>query len=610
MNTIRTTLLACALPLAAVTAAQAADQVLSGRIASRAGQKLDGVTVSAKREGSTVTTSVYTDAAGEYFFPPLPEGRYRVWAQALGFERASGSVELSAARRQDFALTEIADPERRFRQLPGELMVAALPEASADDARMKKIFMNNCTGCHSTSYALQFRFDEAGWSKIIDLMKIVPVTGVYPGPNAKPNQILERHQKPLAAYLARARGPGESSMKVASRPRPAGEVARAVWTLYDLQLNPDTGIGTKYNANDGTDWAMGTTSKLGQLPHDGALGLDGTIYFTSNNPNRGVTIGKVDPATGAVKYLKAEAANGLAATAHGLARDRAGNLWFDVNPGRRALGKLDTATDRIMIYQTPPEMAPLGGAVTIDVDGKGMVWASTPNGAVRFDPATEKFTEFRSRLAEKNARGSGATYGAAGDREGNGWWSQMAMDTVYKGDIASGKAIEIRLPDVKAVDRMFGEDRAFYETVSDLGFNAPLPWSQGPRRMGTDKNADLLWVCNSFGSSFARINTKTLETVIIPLPDPTMQTYHITVDSKHRVWGNLWTSDRIVRYDPAANAWTMFDLPVRGTEIRHISLLERGDKLYVVVPVYRTSQMGVMTVRSEAELAALKQIKN
>jgi streptogramin lyase len=153
---------------------------------------------------------------------------------------------------------------------------------------------------------------------------------------------------------------------------------------------------------------------------------------------------------------------------------------------------------------------------------------------------------------------------------------------------------------------MFGEDRAFYETVSDLGFNVPLPWSQGPRRMGTDKNADVLWVANSFGSSFAKINTKTMETTIIPLPDATMQTYHITVDSKHRVWGNLWTSDRIVRYDPAANAWAMFDLPVRGTEIRHIALLERGDKLHVVVPVYRTSQMGVMTMRSEAELAALK----
>jgi len=319
-----------------------------------------------------------------------------------------------------------------------------------------------------------------------------------------------------------------------------------------------------------------------------------------------VTIGKVDPATGAVKYLKAEATNGLAATAHGLVRDRAGNLWFDVNPGRRALGKLDTATEKIAVYQTPPEMAPLGGAVTVDVDGKGMVWASTPAGAVRFDPVSEKFTEFRSTIPEKNARGQGATYGAAGDRDGNGWWSQMAMDTVYKGDIASGKTIEIKLPDVKAVDRMFGEDRAFYETVSDLGFNAPLPWSQGPRRMGTDKNADLLWVGNSFGASWAKINTKTLETTIVPLPDPAMQAYHIAVDSKHNVWGNLWTADSIVKLDPGTNTWTVFDLPVRGTEIRHIALHERGGRVSVVVPVYRTSQMGVMTVRSEAELAALK----
>jgi streptogramin lyase len=535
----------------------------------------------------------------------LPQGKYRVWAQALGFERSTATVDLSAARRHDFTLQEIADTERRFRQLPGEMMVAALPEASADDARMKKIFMNNCTGCHSTSYTLQFRFDEAGWNHIIDLMKIVPVTGVYPGPNAKPNQILQKHQKQLAAYLARARGPGESSMKVAPRPRPSGDAARAVWTLYDVPLNPDAGIGSRYNANDGTEWAMGTTSKLGQLPHDGALGLDGTIYFTSNNPNRGVTIGKVDPVTGAVKYLKAVATNGLAATAHGLVRDRAGNLWFDVNPGRRALGKLDVATEKFSVYQTPEGMAPLGGAVTIDIDGKGMVWASTPRGAVRFDPSTEKFTEFKSAIPEQNAKGLAATYGAAGDRDGNGWWSQMAMDTVYKADVTSGKAIEVKMPDVK-VERLFGEDRAFYEGVSDRGFNAPLPWSQGPRRMGTDKNADILWVCNSFGSSFARVNTKTLETTIIPLPDPTMQAYHIAVDSKHNVWGNLWTSDRIVRYDPAANAWTVFDLPVRGTEIRHISLLERGDKISVVMPVYRTSQMGVLTLRSEAELAAIK----
>jgi hypothetical protein len=32
-----------------------------------------------------------------------------------------------------------------------------------------------------------------------------------------------------------------------------------------------------------------------------------------------------------VKYLKADAANGQAATAHGLVRDPEGNFWFDVN---------------------------------------------------------------------------------------------------------------------------------------------------------------------------------------------------------------------------------------------------------------------------------------
>ncbi|MGZ5161064.1 MAG: carboxypeptidase regulatory-like domain-containing protein [Burkholderiales bacterium] len=585
--------------------AHAADQILSGSIVSQSGQTLEGVTVSAKLEGSTITTSVYSDTTGIYIFPPLPPGKYRVWAQALGFETSKGGVELSAARRQNFTLQEIADAERRFRQLPGEIMVTALPEATPQDAHMKKIFMNNCTACHSTSYVLQFRFDQAGWNKIIDLMKVVPNSGVYPGPNAKANMIIQRDQVQLAAYLARARGPAESSMKIASRPRPTGEAARAVWTLYDLPLNPDAGIGTQYNPNDGTDWTLGTTSKLGQVPHDGGMGLDGTIYFTLNNPNRSGTIGKVDAKTGAVKFIKADAANGLAAASHGLTRDASGNFWFDVNPGRRALGKLDTKTDTIAIYQTPSNMSPVGGAVTMDVDGKGKIWASTPSGAVRFDPATETFTEFKSVIPSKAPKGSGQTYGAAGDRDGNGWWAQMAMDTVLKGDVATGKVIEVKMPPVK-VDHITAEDRAFYDTVNDLSFNTPLPWSQGPRRMGTDKNDDVLWVGNSWGATWARINTKTMETRIVPLPDPTMQAYHIAVDSKHNVWGNLWTSDRIVKLDPKANAWTVFDLPVRGTEIRHISLLERDGKTNVVMPVYRTNQMGVLTVRSEAEIAALK----
>ena len=83
---------------------------------------------------------------------------------------------------QDLTLQPITDAERRFRQLPSELVLAALPEATEQDALMKKIFMNNCNSCHPPGYALQFRFNEEGWSKVIDLMKVMGNTGAYPGP--------------------------------------------------------------------------------------------------------------------------------------------------------------------------------------------------------------------------------------------------------------------------------------------------------------------------------------------------------------------------------------------------------------------------------------------
>jgi streptogramin lyase len=590
---------------AATTAS--ADQLLTGSIASAAGQKLEGVLVSAKKEGSTITTSVYTDLNGDYFFPAMADGKYQVWAQTLGFQTAKGAVDLSATRHQDFKLAAITDQEERVRQLPSELLAAALPEETEADANIKRIFHNQCTGCHTPGYPLQFKFDEAGWNKVINLMKVIPN---LPGPNAKVNGIIQFNQKELAAYLARARGPGETSMKFKDRPRPTGEAARVVWTTYDLPLNPDVGIGTqtKYNPNDGSDWNLGTTSRIGQLPHDGGMGLDGNLYYTVNAPNKVVTIGKVDGKTGEVKYLKVTKRDGSsAATAHGLTRDANGDFWFDINPGRRSLGKLEAKTEKISVYETPPPMSPLGGAVTMDVDGKGKIWASAPDGVVQFDPVTEKFTDFKSMTPFKNAKGTNSTYGAAGDRDGNGWWAQMAFDTVGKADISTGKTSEVALPSLKnEMERVPAAAKAFYESFNDRTNGNPLPWSQGPRRMGTDKNADVLWVGNSWGSTLARIDTKTLQTTIIPFPDPAYQPYHIAVDQNHNVWGNLWTADRIAKYDPGKAEWTMFDLPTRGTEIRHISLLERDGVTKVIVPIYRDSKMGVMTLRGEAEIAALK----
>ena len=52
--------------------ANAADVILSGSIKSSAGEAMGGVMVSAKPQGGTITTTVLTDEAGRYYFPPLP----------------------------------------------------------------------------------------------------------------------------------------------------------------------------------------------------------------------------------------------------------------------------------------------------------------------------------------------------------------------------------------------------------------------------------------------------------------------------------------------------------------------------------------------------------
>jgi hypothetical protein len=47
-------------------------------------------------------------------------------------------------------------------------------------------------------------------------------------------------------------------------------------------------------------------------------------------------------------------------------------------------------------------------------------------------------------------------------------------------------------------------------------------------------------------------------------------------------------------------------LPTRGSEVRYISLDERDGRTQVVLPYFRTRKVAVMTLRSEAEIQALK----
>src|SRR5579871_23432 len=88
------------LPIAARAASDG--MLLTGVVKSTAGARMGGVTVSVKMDNSTITTSVYTDDDGAYYFPAMGAGHYAVWAQADGFETARGEVELAATKHEDF----------------------------------------------------------------------------------------------------------------------------------------------------------------------------------------------------------------------------------------------------------------------------------------------------------------------------------------------------------------------------------------------------------------------------------------------------------------------------------------------------------------------------
>ena len=491
--------------------------------------------------------------------------------------------------------------------MPGDEILAALPGDTPDDYRMKTQVRKNCTGCHSASYPLQHRFDEEGWNKILNLMKHVNVQGVYQGEDHKATANIDFHQKELAAYLTRARGPGETSMKFKLLPRPSGEAARVVYREYDFPM-----AGGHELSIDGSDWALGTGSSMNHVAgvHDAQMDFDGNIWLTYSHVNKETTIARIDGKTGAAKNFVLEDQKGLAAGTHGITRDEHGMLWFNTRSnvlrGQGGLAKVDPKTEKISLYIPPKPMS--GTAGTLDADMNGNIWVTTPDGALRFDMKEEKFTEFKSNTY-KNQYGTATVYGLAADRTGNGWWLLMSQDLVDYSDIKTGKTGEFKLtPEKPVLESLTDAQRKMYETFQPPDFNTPFAWAQAPRRMGADKHGDYVWVGNSFGGTMAKININTKETTLIPLPNPEAhQPYQVSVDKDHNVWTNLWSTDKVAKYDPNADKWTLFDLPTRGTESRHISLLEQpGKPLRVIVPYERGRKVAVMTPRSEAELKALK----
>ena len=86
------------LPASTPAAAQVA---LSGQVSSTEEGPMEGVLVSAKRAGTTISVTVVTDASGRYSFPAakLEPGHYGLRIRAVGYDLdGADSVDISAGK--------------------------------------------------------------------------------------------------------------------------------------------------------------------------------------------------------------------------------------------------------------------------------------------------------------------------------------------------------------------------------------------------------------------------------------------------------------------------------------------------------------------------------
>jgi virginiamycin B lyase len=77
---------AVALAITSLGVASAADIALSGQVSSAEEGVMEGVLVSAKKDGSNIRITVVTDAQGRYSFPAakLEPGHYQISIRAVG----------------------------------------------------------------------------------------------------------------------------------------------------------------------------------------------------------------------------------------------------------------------------------------------------------------------------------------------------------------------------------------------------------------------------------------------------------------------------------------------------------------------------------------------
>ena len=169
-----------------------------------------------------------------------------------------------------------------------------------------------------------------------------------------------------------------------------------VW-LNSIAANQVIGLDPKSREFSIYDVPAGVKRGRTANPYGMAISGDGRIWFIENAVNQ---MGRLDPATGKIDEYEIFVKNPVARKG---GMDSAGNVWVGLH-GAGKLMKIDYRTTKMTVYSPPTEDA---GPYSIQGDPKSpLVWFSEQHvdQMARFDPKTERFTEFALANAESDPR--------------------------------------------------------------------------------------------------------------------------------------------------------------------------------------------------------------
>jgi len=495
---------------------------LSGKVTSAEEGSMEGVLVSAKKDGSTITTTVVSDAHGLFRFPAsrMQAGRYGLRIRAAGYDLESPATVEIAAGKNVTADLKLRKTDNIAAQLSNAEWLASFPGTEAQKASIR-----NCTHCHTLERVMRSHYDANTFVPVLERMSEYPQLSFPLMPQKLVAARIGGGEDPLehkmegwrrqAAYLSTLNLSGTDSWKYAfhTMARPRGKATEVIYTEYDLPQKT-------------------------RQPHDVIVDSEGYAWYASFGEP---ILGKLDPRTGKItEYtlprLKAKLPNGNLA----LRFDQDENLWIGMQ-FQGAIAKFDRRTEKFQTWSLPPELN--GDYVQInqvspehsDVDGKVWLQDAGTYTVLRLDLKTGKFEVFAPFAVPRPN-----IYDVISDAQNNAYFTVYGGEQIGRIDAKTGKISLFKTPTA----------------------------GSAPRR-GMIDGQGRLWFGENRGDRIGMFDTRTEKFQEWKPPTAGTWPYDVTADKNGEVWSGGEFSDTIERLKPGSGEFIEYLLP-RFTNVRRV----------------------------------------